>query len=365
MTAPPDSRSRAARRVVFLPRWHDNPYQELLAEGLSALGIDVEHEPVRLLFLTTVLRGGTPDVVHLHTPDPYIVYRQSTPAAVVALGLFVVQLALLRLLGVRVIWTAHDLQNHERRYPRLDRLSRLALARLSHAVIVHCAEAGRQAAAAFGIDASRLRIVPHGHYQDRYPRMSNDKAGARAALDLPAEPFTVLLLGNLRPHKGLGALLDAYGRMDRPGTLLVIAGEPSDETLHAELLARAAGRPDILLRPGFVPDQDVPGYLCAADIVVCPFTSSLTSGSLALALSFGKAVVAARLGCAGDMVTDDGGFLYDPAAPDGLVSALRAAFDARSRLDDIGARNRVRAARHDWGTIARQTLAVYEDRAIG
>lgn len=365
MTAPPDSRSRAARRVVFLPRWHDNPYQELLADGLSALGIDVAHEPVRLLFLARVLRGGTPDVVHLHTPDPYIVYRQSTPAAVVALALFVVQLAVLRLLGATVVWTAHDLQNHERRYPRLDRLSRLALARLSHAVIVHCAEAGRQAAVAFGIDASRLRIVPHGHYQGRYPQMSIDKVGARATLNLPAEPFTMLVLGNLRPHKGLGALLDAYDRMNRPGTLLVIAGEPSDEALHAELRARATGRTDVLLRSGFVPDQDIPAYMSAADVIVCPFTSSLTSGSLALALSFGKAVVAARLGCAADMVTEEGGFLYDAASPDGLVSALRAAFDARRRLDNIGARNRARTGQHDWDTIARQTLAIYEDLTTG
>ena len=39
------------------------------------------------------------------------------------------------------------------------------------------------------------------------------------------------------------------------------------------------------------------------------WSDCLTSGSLALALSFGKAVVVPRLGCAAEMVTEDGGFL--------------------------------------------------------
>ncbi len=363
--SPSAGRVRHVRRVVFLPRWHDNPYQELLASGLASLGVQVEIAKGRLLFVAEVLRGGRPDVLHVHTPDYFVVYRRSLPAAVVALGLFVAQLVTLRLLGVTVIWTAHDLLNHERRYPRLDRLCRLATARLSGAVIVHCAGAGRSAAAAFGLDSSRIRVVPHGHYQDRYPDFNGDALAARATLELPADPFIVLFLGNLRRHKGLEPLMDAFQRLDRDGVLLVIAGEPFDDGIRAALTERVAGQGGVRLRLGFVSEDAVAAYLRASDVVVCPFTSSLTSGSLALALSFGKAVVVPRLGCAAEMVSEDGGFLYDPKQPDALVSSLRAAVDARERLEAIGARNRTRMRPFDWTLVARRTLAVYDEAAIG
>ena len=364
MTSPDDARhQRTARRVVFLPRWHDNPYQELLADGLATLGVRVDVEPGRLALLGTVLAGGRPDVVHIYSPDTYVAYRRSLAAAVVALALWLAQLAVLRVLGVGIVWTAHDLENHERRYPALDRLCRRLTARLAHRVIVHCADAASQATHALHIDPTQVRVVPHGHYRERYPATVDDRASARSTLDLPVDRFVALFLGNLRPHKGLDALLEAHAHLDRD-VLLVIAGQPFDEATGASLARRADGRPDVWLRPVFVPDAMVARYLRAADVVVCPFSRSLTSGSLMLALSYGAAVVAPRLGCAAEMMAAEDTLLYDPTDPDALVLALRRAFDARDRLDAIGARHAAHVRGLDWGTIARATLAVY-DECIG
>ena len=83
-----------------------------------------------------------------------------------------------------------------------------------------------------------------------------------------------------------------------------------------------------------------------------------------LALTFGKAVVAPRLGCAAAMVSADDGLLYDPDDGDGLLEALRRAVDDRDRLDAIGVRHAAHVQHHDWPAIARSTLAVY-DECIG
>ena len=353
--------SHRPRRVVFLPHWPDNPYQVLLASGLETLGVHVDVVDRLALFLPAIWRRGQPDVVHLHAPDHFVVYRRSHLAAAIALVLYFVQVALLRLGGARIVWTVHDLINHERRRPRVDALVRAGTARLAHAMIVHCEAARREVALALGCDPARLRVVPHGHYSSTYPDPQPTARAARAALGLPSAPLIVLFLGNLRRHKGLEVLIDAWVRLDRPNTRLVIAGAPFDDAIGQALEGLVTGRRDIDLRAASVPDADVATYLRAADVVVCPFTSSLTSGSLALALSFGKPVVASRLGCAVEMTTEAGGFLYDPTAPEGLLVALRAAVDARDRLAAIGEANRSRMQQCDWSSIARQTLAAYDE----
>lgn len=363
-TPPPQPVGVTARRIVFLPHWHDNPYQELLADGLERLGASVEFVGRRLLFLHAVVAHGRPDVVHLHAPDHFVVYRRTFPAAVVALVLFVVQLVLLRGAGVKLVWTVHDLANHERCRPRIDRLCRWLTARLSAAVVVHCEAARVEVSRAYGINADQIDVVPHGHYQTTYPAFDGDAEAARRAIEIPGGPLVMLFFGHLRRHKGLEALIEAYRALDRDDTLLVIAGEPFDAGMGSDVAALVAGVDRVLLRASRVPDAQVAAWFRAADLVVCPFTSSLTSGSLALALSFGKAVIASRQGCAAEMVTPAGGFLYDASQPQGLLWALRDAVDARHRLEAIGAANQVRMRRHDWDTVARQTLAIYEGVTI-
>ncbi|MEZ5284674.1 MAG: glycosyltransferase family 4 protein [Vicinamibacterales bacterium] len=353
------------RRVVFLPTWPDNPYQELLAAGLGALGVEVVHVARRLWFLPSVWSRGRPEVVHLHAPDHFVVYRCCAPAALAALVITAVQLVLLRRRGVRIVWTVHDLMNHERRYPVIDRWCRRLTARLSDALIVHCASAHTEAAAALGVDAAPISVVPHGHYLSAYPSSGGGRAAARAALGLPHDGTLLLFLGNIRRHKGVDGLLQAFARLERPGTRLVVAGQPFDAEIGGEIAALAGRDPDVTLRLATVPDNQIGQYMAAANVVVCPFTSSLTSGSLVLALSHARAVVVPRLGCAPDMVGDDGGFLHDAGAPDGLVRALRAAVDAAPRLDGMGLANRSRVEGHDWAGIAAQTLAVYESGVIG
>jgi beta-1,4-mannosyltransferase len=83
----------------------------------------------------------------------------------------------------------------------------------------------------------------------------------------------------------------------------------------------------------------------------------LTSGSAILAMSFGKALVAPRLGCLPELVPVDGGVLYDPADPDGLGSALRSTL-ARD-LASAGERNLERARELAWGPIAAATARLY------
>jgi glycosyltransferase involved in cell wall biosynthesis len=349
----------AGLRAVFLPRWPDNPYQDLLASGLGPLGVRVESLPRAALWLPAVLRRGRPDVVHLHAPDHFVVYAGTAARAGARLAVFAAQLRALRAVGTRVVWTAHDVVNHEGRYPRLDRACRRLTGAVAGAVVVHCAEARRQVVSRFGVGAEKVFVIPHGHYRDAYPDSTLDRGAARDALGLPRGPRVLLFLGNLRRHKGLGQLVDAFAALHREDARLVIAGQPFTPDVGDEIVARIRGIAGVDFRPGWVPAAEVSVYMRAADAVVCPFTSSLTSGSVALAMSFGRACIAPRLGCLPEMLDASGALVYDPGRAGALGEALRAALDDPAALEAMGRRNREAIERHAWPAIGRATLEVY------
>jgi glycosyltransferase involved in cell wall biosynthesis len=110
-----------------------------------------------------------------------------------------------------------------------------------------------------------------------------------------------------------------------------------------------------------VPDEDLQLYLRAADVVACPFLEIFTSGSVLLAMSFGRAVIAPRRGCVSETLDDEGGILYDADDPGGLHEALRSAMTAD--LATMGRHNDEGMERFEWSGVAAATLRVYESAA--
>jgi glycosyltransferase involved in cell wall biosynthesis len=107
-----------------------------------------------------------------------------------------------------------------------------------------------------------------------------------------------------------------------------------------------------------IPRSRMGVLLRAADAVVLPYRDVLTSGSLILAMGFGRAVIAPRLGCLPETIPEDGAILYDPTAPGALADALREALGRD--LGAMGDHNLEAARALDWDDIARQTIAAYK-----
>jgi hypothetical protein len=83
----------------------------------------------------------------------------------------------------------------------------------------------------------------------------------------------------------------------------------------------------------------------------------MTSGTVILALSWPKPVLAPALGCLPVTVARGGGILYDSSQPEALTRALEAARGldleaaARAALEGV--------APFDWDGVARATLEAY------
>jgi beta-1,4-mannosyltransferase len=351
-------------RVLFLPDYSAaNAYQRALAAGLRDLGVEVRADATRSRRVAPVLealRGsGRPDVIHLHWTEPYIARGPQVSALKARRTLLELRLA--RRAGMRIVWTAHDLFRHDRAEDPAERAFMHALFDLADAVIVHCASAAEGLLEALGLEPSRrrkVRVIPHGHYRGAYPDTLS-MAEARERLGLPAAARVVAFTGWLRPYKGVTELVQAFAALPEPYARLVMAGQSVDADYAARLETLAAADPRVRLDLGFVPDEELQVYLRAADVVACPFLEIFTSGSVLLAMSFERAVIAPRRGCVPETLDEAGGIVYDADDPRGLEGALRVAMQAD--LATMGRHNGACLERFDWSRVAEATLAAYRE----
>jgi beta-1,4-mannosyltransferase len=336
-----------------------NPYGRLFVEKLRSRGHDVRCLPHRNVFLPD-LRTGVPDVVHFQSIEPYLLPAFSPDSVVRALAkgpLFLAQVVFLRLLGVRIVWTVHNLRNHERHLTRFEWFHGLLFSRLAHHLIVHGEEAGRRVNARFRLEQSSGKVATlfHPNFIEAYPAPV-ERSEARTRLGLDPECRLLLAVGQIRPYKGLPELCRVFSQFDVSGAQLLIAGEAADEDLCREIGIHSG--PDIELRKGFLTEEQVCLLLSACDAVVLSYRSILTSGAALLAMSFGRAVVAPRLGCLPEVLGEDDNFLYDPRSDEGLGRALVACATSVD-LERMGHANAAAAERLDWSSAVEQIEALY------
>ena len=332
----------------------NNPYGTLLAEALERRGVEVEFARD---FDENYLRANQRrvDVVHLNWLQLEY-YDDDARAMSGRMRDFVDRLGLARDLGYGLVWTAHNLYPHLRTHQSIDHEARLATCRLATAVIAHCEVAADEVRRAFG-RTSGLFVIPHGHFVGAYPDLYT-REQARAALGVPDGAFVYgLFAGNLRPYKGIEHLIDTFRRLAGEDNWLVLSGGSKDAYGEA-LRAYADGHPRIALRTyARAPSEDVSLIMRAANAIVLPFVAATTSGTLILALSWAKPVVAPALGCLPETVDSAAGILYDPTEPDALYRAMLA---IREREPDAASRAALACAeRLDWDDIAAKTVEAY------
>jgi beta-1,4-mannosyltransferase len=283
------------------------------------------------------------DYVHVHWPSAfYYALRRYQCLRKFAMLLFF--LGLVRWRGVRLVWTIHNLYPHDRCViPQLDILCRKLLVRMGRLFFVHGPSAEAEVLREFPKVAGRTVVIDHGHWVGYYPNTITCRA-ARSQLRLTESDYVFLFIGLCKPYKNLEGLIAAFEELPREAVLL-IAGKFQDSAYEAAIRAAVERSPArIILRAGFVPDEDMQIYLRACNVVTAPYKEILSSGTAMLALSFGRPVIAPAAGCLKDLVVDGCGFLYDPAQPDHLRDAMRTAM--QSEFDEEHIIKEV--LKHDW-----------------
>jgi len=345
-----------ARRVAIVSRVKRNPYVSLLCEGLRQPALNIQPSIVDQFSLGWMWgHRHDVDLLHFHWLELFFLYPSWTRSLKRCLSVML-GLVLARLCGICLVYTVHNIWQHEGQRSGLVWLGNLVIFSLAQAVHVHDQQAADRLPA--NCRRAKVHVISHGNYVSAYPNECT-RAGARSQLGLGESDFVYLFLGRVRPYKGIEDLLVAFEALDDPAAVLLVAGEVHEPAYAQRIKALAAGDERIRLSLRFVSDASLQVYLNACDISVLPYRHVTTSGAGLLSLSFRTPIIAPGFGCFVGLVGKGArGILYDPQDPDALRGALR-----RARSADLEAMRAACArfvAELEWSKIARQHAAMYQ-----
>ena len=214
-------------KVIVMPCYTPNPYSYLFVSGLQQCGLDSEGlEEIDAWILPKLIRQRKkPQIIHLHWQHPFLLAR-SKFRSVVKSTLFVLEILLLRMLGVRTVWTVHNIHNHEQRFVSIEIFFCRLLAKAAAGIIVHSESAKEEVTKVFKISSrEKIHVLHHANYIDYYPNTVT-KQEARQRLRIPADKFVVLTMGIMRSYKGIKSLVRGFIRFEHRDSLLMLTGQP-------------------------------------------------------------------------------------------------------------------------------------------
>jgi glycosyltransferase involved in cell wall biosynthesis len=279
-------------------------------------------------------------------------------------------LLLCRWMGIRVVMTVHNILPHEVR--PFERYLYFLYYRLADRLIIHSQHNCDALLEAFPtLEAQKIKVIAHGNYE-LFRSWEMPQAKARQRLGLPADCTIVLFFGAIRPYKGLDLLLQAIRpvRHACPNAFFVVAGHVHTGTLatyQAQIEDLDLKTEDLLTCFEYLSTSDAIAYVCAADLVVMPYRHIYQSGVVFWAYSFGRPVVAARVGSLPETVVDGiSGWLVDKEDVDGLSNTMIKVISQPDLLETAGKNARQLADdQYDWADIAVETAALYDELTNG
>lgn len=265
----------------MLPTLHKyNKYCSALIRSIRHEGVDLQFmlKETRVLPLVALIRAaGLPQIIHLHWIDVYTI-KPTWLRSLVATATYILYLLIIRILGIKIVWTIHDYINHNGKFAYLDIAIRRFTARLTDSIIVHTETAQTEIANLYKLsnkEKSKISVVPHRHFIEEYPNTLS-QLEARQQLSIDKDIFVFGSVGYVRPYKGILQLIKAFRQIDGARVHLIIAGLPFDDSFGNAVKEAALGDSRIHLHLNFIEDENLQVFLNAANALVFPFSDSLT-----------------------------------------------------------------------------------------
>lgn len=220
----------------------------------------------------------------------------------------------------------------------------------------------------FDYDEANTSIIPHGNesiFLKAAEKLGHDQAELRESYGLKREDSIALFFGAISPSKGIPDLLDAFAIVRNLSPVkLLVAGYPT-KYVNVEEYQQQVTDLDIADRVIFdfryIPIADVGALFKMASVVVYPYLSSTQSGSLQVAFSFGRPVVATHVGGLPEAVEDGkNGFLVPPGDNQALAEKIAQLANSPELSRQMGSyAHQLSISKFGWGPIAEQIEAQY------
>ena len=210
-----------------------------------------------------------------------------------------------------------------------------------------------------GADPDRVHVVYPGSEAAFHPR-SEAQVQAFRHNNALVRPF-VLFVGTLEPRKNVDVLVRAFGVVARDGFAgdLVLAGGSGWGTEAIDAALAESPVRDRIRRIGYVKQEDLPYWYCAADLVVYPSSYEGFGIPVLEAMASGTPVITSNRSSLPE-VAGDAALTVDPREIPQLAAAMTMVLASPERRATMRERGLAQARRFDWTVAAEQCLNVYQ-----
>jgi glycosyltransferase involved in cell wall biosynthesis len=221
-------------------------------------------------------------------------------------------------------------------------------------------------ACGLGRPARPPRVVYTGLDLERF--QPGDRDAARKELGLPARAPVLLFVGHNVAKKGLYVLFEALPALweRHPDAILCVVGKDS----RAAAVRAAAERGGLAERVRLVgprPNEELPSWYAASDVVVLPSFREGLPNNLVEAAACARPIVATDTDGIPELVVDgQTGLLVPKGDAPALAAALGQLLDRPEHARRMGERGRqLSRGRFSWRKHAEQMLEIYRSAALG
>jgi len=243
------------------------------------------------------------------------------------------------------------------------------VAGLSDRVVVMSQLAAQLLHEVYGVPSDKIDVIPHGvpdmPFMD--PNYFKDKFGTEGK-------FVLLTFGLLSPNKGIENVIRALPAIltHNPNVVYIVSGvthphirrregERYRESLQA--LAEQLGVADhLIFNNRFVSTEELIEFVGAADIYVTPYQqeAQIVSGTLAIALGAGKAIISTPYWHAKELLAENRGIIVPFEDPEAIAQAVLALLTNDAERHAMRKRAYLYSRGTTWPKTARAYMASFQ-----
>lgn len=355
-------------KILVYPK-DPNPYQSLLYNNIKNK-IEVKYlEPLINYYIFGTIffplqlvyyRILGYNIFHLHWTYNFKFPINNIFFRLIATFWFLFFLIFIKILNYKLVWTVHNLLPGEKRFVYEINIRKI-LSKFSNAKIVH-SKLTIEKMKEIKLDTSNIYIIPHGNYIEYYENLVN-RSEARKYFKISEDAFVFLFFGRIDPYKGVDNLLDAFVKINKinGNTILLIGGVCDYEKLNDLLKNYKQKLKDrIKIDTNYIINDKIQYYYNCADVVVCPFNEITTSGSVLLALSFGKPIICPNIGNLNELPKNIA-FLYNKDNNNkNLFESMKFTIKNKNLLKQVSKNALEYAQSISWQKNGRETYQIYK-----
>ncbi|MGD0292907.1 MAG: glycosyltransferase family 4 protein [Terracidiphilus sp.] len=275
-------------------------------------------------------------------------------------------LTLLRKLKMPLVTTLHTVL----RDPDLNqRMVLEEIAQLSDRMVVMSKLAAQLLREVYAVPGEKIDVIPHGvpdlPFMD--PNYYKDKFGTEG------KPV-LLTFGLLSPNKGIENVIQALPAIlaRQPNVVYIVSGvthphvrRREGERYREELqaLAEQLGVSDhLIFNNRFVSTEELVEHVGAADIYITPYRheAQIVSGTLAIALGAGKAIVSTPYWHAKELLAEKRGVIVPFQSPDAIAEAVLRLLENNAERHAMRKRAYLHSRGTTWAKTARAYMASFQ-----